>query len=90
MVEFGTVTVHIEEQALTISRGAALQQAMAGMETSGTEPDMTGVLEEAAMGEDATFEAGDVAFIPGGVTGEVCKTGQDRASVLVVLIGPEA
>jgi quercetin dioxygenase-like cupin family protein len=89
IVESGSLTVRVEEQAWTISRGAALQQAMEGMEATGTEPDMASVVEEVAMGEDATLEAGDVAHIPGNLTGEVRNNGQEPTSVLIVLIGPE-
>jgi quercetin dioxygenase-like cupin family protein len=85
IIESGTITAHINEQAWTISRGAALQQAM---ETAGATPDMTGVLEEIAMGEDATLEVGDVAYVPGGVTGEVRNTGAEHAEALIVLAGP--
>ena len=86
IVESGTITAHVDEQAWTISRGGALQQAM---EPSDAEPDMTGVLEEIAMGEEATLEAGDVAYVPGGVSGEVRNTGKQHAEALVVLVGPE-
>ncbi len=85
IVESGSLTVRVEEQAWTISRGAALQQAM---ETAGAEPDMTGVLEEIAMGEEATLEVGDVAYVPGGVSGEVRNTGEEDAEALIVLAGP--
>ena len=87
IVESGSLTVRVEEQAWTISRGAALQQAM---ETAGAAPDMAGVLEEVTMGEDATLEVGDVAYTPGNITGEVRNTGQEHTSVLVVFIGPES
>jgi quercetin dioxygenase-like cupin family protein len=50
---------------------------------------MASVVEEVAMGEDATLEAGDVAHVPGNLTGEVRNTGQEPTSVLLVLIGPE-
>ncbi len=89
VVEAGALTVHVEEQAWTISRGGALQQAMASMETPGAEPDMTGVLEEVAMGAEATVEAGDVAYIPGGVSGEVRNAGEEHAEALVVIIAPQ-
>ena len=89
VVEAGALTVHVEEQAWTISRGGALQQAMATMETPGAEPEMTGVVEEVTMGAEATVEAGDVAYIPGGVSGEVRNTGEEHAEALVVLIAPQ-
>ena len=85
IMESGTLTVRVEEQAWYISRGAALEQAMA---TDAAAPDMSGVLEEVAMGEEATLEAGDVAHIPGNLTGEVRNAGSEPASALLVLIGP--
>jgi quercetin dioxygenase-like cupin family protein len=85
VVESGALTIRVEEQEWTISRGAALQQAMA---TPGAAPDMSGVLEEVAMGAEATLQAGDVAYIPGNLTGEVRNNGQEPASALVFLIAP--
>lgn len=85
IVESGALTIHVDEQAWTISRGAALQEAMT---TAGAEPDMAGVLEEVTMGTEATLEAGDVAYIPGNLTGEVRNTGQEPASALLVLVAP--
>jgi quercetin dioxygenase-like cupin family protein len=89
ILESGSLTIHVEEQAWTISRGGTLQQAMGAAQTTNAEPDMTGVLEEVAMGEDATLEAGDIAFVPGSLTGEVRNTGQDTASVLLVITAPQ-
>ncbi len=85
IIESGTITAHVNERTWTISRGAALQQAM---ETAGAAPDLTAVLEEIAMGEEATLEVGDVAYVPGGVSGEVRNTGEVRAEALIVLAGP--
>jgi len=87
IVESGALTVSVEEQAWHISRGAALEQAMA---ESPMAPDMSAVLDEVAMGEEATLEAGDVAHIPGNRTGEVRNTGQEPAVALLVLIGPSS
>ena len=85
IVESGTITAHVTEQVWTISRGGALQQAMA---TAGAAPDLTGVLEEIALGEEATLAAGDVAYVPGGVSGEVRNTGEEHAEALIVLAVP--
>jgi quercetin dioxygenase-like cupin family protein len=87
IVESGALTIHVEEQAWTISRGAALQQAMASPDGA---PDMTGALEEIAMGEEATLQAGDVAYVPRSHSGEVRNNGQEPASALLVIIGPES
>jgi hypothetical protein len=51
-------------------------------------PDLSGVLEEVAMGVDATLDAGDVAYIPGNLSGEVRNDGDEHASALVILIAP--
>lgn len=85
IIEAGTITAHVNEQTWTISRGAALQQAMGSTEAA---PDLTGVLEEIAIGEEATLEVGDVAYVPGGVSGEVRNTGAEPAEALIVLAGP--
>lgn len=85
VVEAGEITARVVEQAWTISRGAALQQAMASPDT---EPDLPGVIEEIAAGEEATLQAGDVAYVPGNVSGEVRNAGQEDASALVFLIAP--
>jgi quercetin dioxygenase-like cupin family protein len=82
ITESGSLTVHVEEVGWTISRGGAIQQAMA---TPNAAPDLSGVLEQVAMGEEATLQAGDVAYIPGSVTGDVRNNGQEPATVLLVL-----
>jgi quercetin dioxygenase-like cupin family protein len=47
-----------------------------------------GSSEEVAPGEEATLEAGDSAYVPGGVNGGVRNTGQERAEALVFLVRP--
>lgn len=85
ILESGSLTVTVEDQTWSISRGAALAQAMA---TPGTEPEMAAVVDEIAMGEAGTLHAGDVAYVPGGVNGQVANTGTEPASVLVVQMAP--
>jgi quercetin dioxygenase-like cupin family protein len=85
IVESGTLTARVEEQAWTISRGSALQAMMA---TPAAAPDLSGVLEEVAMGAEGMLEAGDVAYIPGNLSGEVRNAGQEPVSALVILIAP--
>jgi quercetin dioxygenase-like cupin family protein len=85
IIEAGTISARVNEQTWTISRGAALQQAMG---STGAAPDLTGVLEEIAMGQEATLEVGDVAYVPGGVSGEVRNSGEAPAEALIVLAGP--
>jgi quercetin dioxygenase-like cupin family protein len=85
VVESGAVTGRVEEMVWTISRGGAMQAMMA---TPAAEPDMSGLMEEVAIGEEATLQTGDVAFIPGNVSGEVRNAGQERAEGIVFLIVP--
>lgn len=85
IMESGTLTARVDEQAWSISRGGALEQAMSG---GAMEPDMSGVLEEVPLGIEATMEAGDVAHIPGNMTGEVRNMGDEPASALIVLFDP--
>jgi quercetin dioxygenase-like cupin family protein len=47
-----------------------------------------GPREEIALGEEATLEAGDAAYVPGGVAGEVRNNGQERVEALVFLVSP--
>jgi hypothetical protein len=35
-----------------------------------------------------TLEAGDAAYVPGNVTGEIRNDGQERAVALAFLVGP--
>jgi quercetin dioxygenase-like cupin family protein len=83
IVESGTFTVHVEETGWTVSRGAALQQAMNAGDDS-----MPGVIEQVTMGEEATLEAGDVAYVPGSVSGEIRNDGDEPAVGLAVIFAP--
>ncbi len=85
VVESGAITATVVEQSWTITRGAALQQAMA---TPGAMPDMASMQEVIAMGQEATVQAGDAAFIPGSVSGQVRNNGQEPSSAIVFLIAP--
>jgi quercetin dioxygenase-like cupin family protein len=84
VVESGAFTVRVEEMAWTISRGEALSAAM----ESGEDADFAAAMEEAAMGEEAVLETGDVAWIPGSVSGEIRNDGQESAEGIVFLVGP--
>jgi quercetin dioxygenase-like cupin family protein len=85
VLESGALTVRVDEMAWTITRGAALGAMMATPEAAG---DLSGAMEEVAMGEEATLEAGDSAYIPGGVNGEVRNDGPERADAIVFLVSP--
>jgi len=85
VVESGAFTVRVEEMAWIVNRGEALRAAMAG---GGDEADFAAAMEEVAMGEEAVLEAGDVAWVPGSVSGEIRNDGQEPAEGLVFLVGP--
>ena len=85
VVESGAFTVRIEEMAWTVNRGEALRAAMAG---AGEEADFSAAMEEVAMGEEAVLETGDVASVPGSVSGEIRNDGQEPAEAIVFLVGP--
>jgi quercetin dioxygenase-like cupin family protein len=85
VVESGALTVRIEEMAWTVNRGEALRAAMA---EGGDDADFAAAMEEVAMGAEAVLEAGDVAWIPGSVSGEIRNNGQESAEVIVFLVGP--
>ncbi|MFN8593157.1 MAG: hypothetical protein U0031_17005 [Thermomicrobiales bacterium] len=86
IMEAGTLTMQVEGQGWLISRGAAMQQAMASP-TAG-EPDLSAVMEQVAPGQEATLQAGDVSYIPGNIAGEVRNTGQEPATALLILTDP--
>jgi quercetin dioxygenase-like cupin family protein len=85
VVESGVFTARLEEMAWTSTRAGAMQAMMA---SPAAEPDMSSLMEEVAMGEEATLHAGHVAYVPGGVSGEVRNDGQERAVGIVFLIAP--
>ena len=68
-----------------MTRGAGLNEAMATAEESG---DISAVMETIAAGEEATVQAGDAAFIPDNVDGELRNAGPERAVGLAFLVGP--
>lgn len=86
IIESGELTMRVEEQSWHISRAVALQLAVSDDPMN---PDMNLVLEEVAMGTEATLQAGDIAHIPGNLTGEVRNNGQEAASALLVLMAPD-
>ena len=44
--------------------------------------------EQIASGDEATMDAGDAAYIPGSINGEIRNDGSEQAVGLVVLVGP--
>jgi hypothetical protein len=84
LVESGAITA-TASKPWTVTRGAGLMDAMMAAEESG---DMSDVYETIAAGDEATLEAGDAAYIPGYVDGEMRNDGDEPASGLGFLIGP--
>ena len=84
LVESGTFTVQVEGE-MSVTRGATLGEAMAAAEASG---DLTGLTESPAAGEAITLEAGDAAYIPANVNGEIRNDGDEPAIGIGFLVAP--
>jgi quercetin dioxygenase-like cupin family protein len=84
LVESGTLTVQVEGE-ISVNRGAAMNAGMATAEATG---DLSGLSESVAVGVAATLEAGDAAFIPGNVAGEIRNEGQEPATALAFIVDP--
>jgi quercetin dioxygenase-like cupin family protein len=84
LVESGTLTVQANGP-LTVTRGATLGEAMATAEATG---DFSTVMEAVAMGEAVTLEAGDAAYLPANIPGEIRNDGQEHAVALAFLVTP--
>ena len=84
LVESGTFTVQVEG-SMTVTRGEGMSEAMAAVEETG---DISTLIESITAGEAVTLEAGDAAYIPGNVTGEIRNDGQERAVALGFLVVP--
>jgi quercetin dioxygenase-like cupin family protein len=84
LVESGTLTVQADGP-LTVTRGATLAEAMATAEATG---DFSSVMEAVAAGEAVTLEAGDAAYLPANIPGEIRNDGQEHAVALAFLVTP--
>jgi quercetin dioxygenase-like cupin family protein len=84
LVESGTLTVQADGP-VTVTRGASLGAAMATAEASG---DFSALVESVAAGEAVTLEAGDAAYLPANMTGEIRNEGEERAVGLAFLVVP--
>jgi len=84
LVESGTFTVQVNGP-VRVTRGASLGEAMEGAESTG---DLSTAAEAIAAGKAVTLEAGDAAYIPGNITGEIRNDGQERAVGLAFTFGP--
>jgi quercetin dioxygenase-like cupin family protein len=84
LVESGTLTVKVEGP-ITVTRGAGLGEAMATAQASG---DFRALMESITAGQAVTLEAGDAAYIPANVAGEIRNEGQERSVRLAFLVLP--
>jgi quercetin dioxygenase-like cupin family protein len=85
LVESGTFTVHVNGP-VSVTRGAELGAAMETAESTG---DLGAAAEAIAAGEAVSVEAGDAAYIPVNLKGEIRNDGQERAVALVFLVGAQ-
>src|SRR5215211_1109649 len=84
LVESGTLTVQVEGP-MTVTRGAGLGAAMATAQATG---EFSAVMESVPAGEAVTLAAGDAAYIPANVAGEIRNEGQEPAVRLAFLVLP--
>jgi len=84
LVESGTFTVEVEAP-VAVTRGEGFSEAMATAQTS---EELEALLEESAAGDVVELEAGDSAFIPGSINGEIRNDGDEPAVGLAFLVGP--
>ena|GEM_PF-6982425 len=72
LVESGTLTLQVEGP-LMVTRGTGLGEAMATADVTG---DFSSLVESVSAGQAVTLEAGDAAYIPANVAGEIRNEGQ--------------
>jgi quercetin dioxygenase-like cupin family protein len=84
LVEAGTLTLQLEGP-MTVTRGVGLGEAMATAQATG---DVSAVMASVPAGQVATLAAGDAAYIPANVAGEIRNEGQERAVRLAILVLP--
>ena len=86
LVEAGTLTVQVAGP-MTVTRGTGLGESMAAAQATG---DLGALMEAVAAGQTVTLEAGDAAYIPAHVAGEIRNEGQEPAARLAILVLPPA
>src|SRR5215213_11101282 len=84
LVESGTLTLQLEGP-MTVTRGAGLGEAMATAQATG---DGSALMESVPAGQALTLAAGDAAYIPANVAGEIRNEGPARAVRLAILVLP--
>ncbi len=85
IMESGEITATVEDATWTISRGGVVAAYVTGTPAA---DGSTEVVEVIDAGEAATFSAGDVAYIPGNVTGELHNSGDEKAVTLLITYLP--
>ena len=84
LVESGTLTVRLDGP-MTVTRGAGLGEATTTAQTTG---DLGALMEAVAAGQTVTLAAGDAAYIPAHVAGEIRNESQEPAVRLAILVLP--
>jgi quercetin dioxygenase-like cupin family protein len=84
LVESGTLTLQLEGP-MTVTRGAGLGEAMATAQATG---DGSALMDSVPAGQAVTLAAGDAAYIPANVAGEIRNEGPERAVRLAILVLP--
>ena len=86
IVESGAFTVRVDAP-WAISRSGRIIAAIATAEATGAYPQTD---EQIGSGQEVTLGAGDAAYIPGSVSGEIRNDGDEPAVTILVLVGPSA
>ena len=85
--------VYIETGALVVNVGVPITvtraATIAAFSTPGADENTAPMPEEMAAGTDFTMEAGDSAYFPPSISGEVRNDGQETATILAASIEPQ-
>jgi quercetin dioxygenase-like cupin family protein len=84
LIDSGTLTVQVEAP-LTVTHAAVMSEAMATAEATG---DFSSRMEWVSAGEAITLDAGDAAYIPGDVPGEIRNEGREPATGVIFIVAP--
>ena len=84
LIETGELTVQLDAP-VTVTRAGSFGPALATAEAGGefVAPEAT-----VAAGEEVTLQAGDVAYLPANVSGEVRNDGTERVVGLAFIVAP--
>ncbi len=82
-VESGTFTFNLDAQ-ITVTRAATI----AAFNTPDADPSSIPAPEEMTAGTEFTMEAGDSAYFPANISGEIRNDGQEKAVAVLASIEP--